>query len=654
MLFGPIFAADVVTSARRTRYYWLRVIYAILVLMVMALCYVPGWTAGESTIQSTANLAAAFFSSFAYLQITAVVLMGPAFTAGAIAVERERRTIEYLFATDLSNVEIVYGKFAAALLRIFVLLLVSIPILAIARLLGGIAYDRMLAVFAVTASTAVAVVALSLTISVWCPRAREAVIRTYMCLFGLIVLPLIVVVLLQALFAIAGRSGLGWMEYPLWPLYYVMQILSAANPYWAITGIISQDLRGVTTNSGSWTFVGILVGEHAVLVALCAVLAPWAVRRVHLKAVSKAAKREDSIFTKTLEDGVTPAPTARRRLFRRSRRRVSENSPMLWKELVAERAQSRLGWIGRIVVAIALLLILGTTLFTFGAFVWSGLTNSGGMSGAAEAFQGFAAVIATLVTCGALLMVAARGATSITSERERDTWNALLATPLEPSEIVLAKFWGALYAGRWVVPLLGFLWLLCGIAAPRFLVGLPFIVGTIAILACFFTALGVIFSLHCSNSTRSLGATLAVCIVLGGGYYLCCGCMLAPLAVSGGNFNGVDEFIAFLMFSPWPPFLTFAPYYLGTVLEENSGGGEVAELVLAYVVGNVGYFAGAITLLSATIAGFNRAVGRRDAGDSNPQQFVFASTLTAPLITPGTDVPGSEVVRGAPDVSPGS
>jgi len=470
MLFGPIFAADVISSGRRSRYYLIRIGYALLVAMVLALCYAPAWSSAPATIRSTAALAAAFFSGFAALQISAVLVLGPAFTAGTIATERERRTIEYLFATDLSNVEIVYGKFAAALLRMAVLLLVSLPILALARLLGGIAADRMLCVFAVTASTAVTVTALAIAVSVWTPKARDAVIRTYLLLFGLLVLPLLVRSLVRVLAGLSSMALSAW-GYPLELADRALGLIGAGNPYPALVAILAQDFRMIPNAASPWTLVGELALAQGVVALTCLILAPWGVRRVHLRAAGGAKARlpRGGVVSDT---SVGSVPAAARSP---AGPEVWQNAPMIWKELFTERAQSRLGLVGKIVATLAALVILGSTIVAF-VIYWNA-TNTD----ADVAFQAFCAVMATLVICGSLLLLAARGATSITSEKEKDTWTALLGTPLEASEIVLAKFWGTLYAGRWMLVLLAFLWLLGSIVYPLLLLSLPALLVSLAV-----------------------------------------------------------------------------------------------------------------------------------------------------------------------------
>ncbi len=44
-----------------------------------------------------------------------------------------------------------------------------------------------------------------------------------------------------------------------------------------------------------------------------------------------------------------------------------------------------------------------------------------------------------------------RAAVTISSERERGTWDALLTSPLEGTEIVRGKLWGSLYALKWLI-----------------------------------------------------------------------------------------------------------------------------------------------------------------------------------------------------------
>ena len=118
MFFGPIVSLEMVTSARRARYFLLRIFYAGLLLMLLWVNYAEASTlarnnsAAGMSIDAVAQLSYQFFVTFAFAQLGAVLVLTPAMMAGAIAQERERRTIEYLFASTLTGSEIIFSSFS--------------------------------------------------------------------------------------------------------------------------------------------------------------------------------------------------------------------------------------------------------------------------------------------------------------------------------------------------------------------------------------------------------------------------------------------------------------------------------------------------------------------------------------------------------------
>src|SRR5205085_11336321 len=79
--------------------------------------------------QQMSQVAWSFFLAFLAVQIAGVLFVTPAYTAGAIAQEKERRTLEFLLVTDLSNREIVLGILAARLANLFLIILTGLPVL---------------------------------------------------------------------------------------------------------------------------------------------------------------------------------------------------------------------------------------------------------------------------------------------------------------------------------------------------------------------------------------------------------------------------------------------------------------------------------------------------------------------------------------------
>lgn len=569
MLPGPIFNVELLTSARRTRYFFIRAIYATILLIALGLIYQSftyNFSRETVDIHTLARLGAAYFMTLSWLQLLAVVAMGPAMVAGTIATERERRTIEYLFASSLSNAEIVLGKLAARILHIVYLVLAGVPIMALMMLLGGIAPEGVLVLTIITLCTVLTIATLSIAISVWSARAREAVTRTYLLLFALLVLPPVFEAIIR--FSSVYRV-FTWTNH---------QFL-AANPFYILTGVIVG--ASGTARGAAFGELFDFVRNQLILSFLLAALATWGVRRTHLRESTKAAKR-------------------RWRLSHWFRPAVG-NRPMLWKEVFAEPAAAKLGWVGRIAAS---LIVIGVMIPTVYAFLYSIGPHASGRSH--EEYLWYTAWMGTIIACGGLLLVAARAASSITSERERDCWMSLISTPLEPGEIVWAKIIGSVWSLRGVVALLLFLWGSAVLLSPQFLIAVPFLLGTFVLLAFYAAALGVNFSLRCRNSLRAMAATLVTALFIGGLYLFCC----MPVMIAAMP-RRADQG-AFLVFTPCVPFLLAFPTIACAAGEHLFSGprNEGATMMFAYLVGTVAYAIAGIALTSASIGNFERLAGR--------------------------------------------
>jgi ABC-type transport system involved in multi-copper enzyme maturation permease subunit len=110
----------------------------------------------------------------------AIGLAAPAYTAGAVCLDRARGTLLHLLATDLSDAEIVLGKLAARLIPVLGLLLASVPVLFAAILLGGIDPGAALGAVLVSLGTAVLGCTLALALSVWGRKPHEVLMATYL------------------------------------------------------------------------------------------------------------------------------------------------------------------------------------------------------------------------------------------------------------------------------------------------------------------------------------------------------------------------------------------------------------------------------------------------------------------------------------------
>ena len=108
-----------------------------------------------------------------------MLALTPALVAGVIADEKQRKTLHYLMASPLTGSEIVLGKLLVRMLYVAVLLGVSVPVLSLLVLLGGIDPRLVLLACGATFSTAWFLAALSIWVSTIARRLREAFFIAY-------------------------------------------------------------------------------------------------------------------------------------------------------------------------------------------------------------------------------------------------------------------------------------------------------------------------------------------------------------------------------------------------------------------------------------------------------------------------------------------
>jgi hypothetical protein len=114
-----------------------------------------------------------------------------------------------------------------------------------------------------------------------------------------------------------------------------------------------------------------------------------------------------------------------------------------------------------------------------------------------------------------LLAVAGASASSVTIEREEDTWVSLTSTPLTGWQILRAKVIGAIWNQRGFGAVMVFLWvmaLLSVVPAPKVLTS----VALVGLLTWLVAAVGVHASLRATSTSRALASTIATLCFLNG------------------------------------------------------------------------------------------------------------------------------------------
>ncbi|HET7471964.1 MAG TPA: ABC transporter permease subunit [Candidatus Limnocylindrales bacterium] len=119
------------------------------------------------------------FGALVLVETLLVVFLAPAFTSGAISLEREKQTLDMLAATPISSLAIVVGKLVSALAYVFLLIAASIPLTAIVFVFGGVGPDDVVRAYAVLVVSAIGLGSLGLFISALMQRTQGATVVTF-------------------------------------------------------------------------------------------------------------------------------------------------------------------------------------------------------------------------------------------------------------------------------------------------------------------------------------------------------------------------------------------------------------------------------------------------------------------------------------------
>jgi ABC-type transport system involved in multi-copper enzyme maturation permease subunit len=518
-LFGPMLFYDLVRVARQRRYFLLRGLYAVLLALLLCWVYLI-WNVGEQggslRAGQMARFAESFFYSFMVVQLVVVGLLTPASTAGSIADEKERRTLEFLLATDLRNREIVLSKLASRLANLALLIVTGLPVLGFIQFLGGVDPNLVLAGFAATGLTVVGLAGLSILNSVLTKRARDAIALTYLMAAAYLIVSGMSWLLLAPNLGLADFPSTENWRSPV-TLQDVVTTFNAGN----LVALIVRLMIAIELGKAIATTLPGLLRDYTLFQGLLAVFcAGWAVLRLRAVAIRQSA-----------------SVTRRRGRPRLLRRPGVGGRPMFWKEVFAERGL-RLNVPARVVLAV----LIVASFVPVGFIVWDFLSEPqrarmpGGSTYSswqqlAESMNIWVRVLGTMVACLLLLAVAARASSSVSGERDRQTLDALLTTPLDSDSILSAKWLGNILSVRWGWLWLGLIYGLGLATGGLHPVALPLLLVAWIVYAGAVSCIGLWFSVRSRTTLRATVATLLMAALGGLGHWLIWMCWF-PLLIT--------------------------------------------------------------------------------------------------------------------------
>ncbi len=485
MSIGLFLRRELIASVRGARAFADRRNAGLLMAAIVAGGFVlwdwVGWD--RASVGGNYWFALAMFGMMVAGQACLTVMFLVPEVGAAIALERERKSLDALLATRLGSAEIVLGTMAAALFRYANCLAATLPIVALMMFLGGV--DRSWTILAggTLASLAFLVAAASVAASVGARTGSRAVtLATGVLMLGF-VFPSLYVVLRPHI----------WPGAPGW-LTSIVVAMTDASPL----GLMSNLVGAIPRPGG---VVGAVSRMMAWQIGIGAAMVVWAI--VRLRPASRAVY--------DVEGRITRLRMLRAALRRAPRRPPCGDDPVLWYEVYSTRGvgpiQRFVDRLMRVVWFVAL--AVGTYWFAAPAFsellergygpsreaftppelnplvrflvstTYSNLALGPAPGQARLEFNIMIRQLTSLFALGYVMGIFGAAIEGVKGERKRDTWLGLIATPLTGWEILRGKMLGAIARTRQAVFLMVGLWtigLLAGAVHPLgFLAELAFL-----------------------------------------------------------------------------------------------------------------------------------------------------------------------------------
>jgi ABC-type Na+ efflux pump permease subunit len=499
----PIFCRELLTATRKSRLWGNRSFFAAVLLTAVLATFGARyyWDSQDPSHHLMARVARQVFLWFLVAHACAIFGVFSAKAVTSIAEEKDRRTLEFLLSSRLTSAEIVLGKLVSCLTFLFAELAVGLPIMLLLYPLGAIDPRLILLGYAGMTTTGLCMFALAIWISTGATDARVA----------------------------AGRSVLWWMGWLFGPsvISTIFPRIGIRLPRVALTinnwimtsspvGLLAKIGGGVRPSGGLVEAVAWMSGLQVVAGTLLVVLAIARLRSAYRHNVGGESKG----FLRQL---VRPG-------WRWRPKPPVGDDPILWREMNTSRA-SLLGKAAGAVIILGIYGTLGYVTVFFAAPALNEVWRHGYGAGATTAsppdwnimvrfflsgygvnppvdiartefniFLRFATIPLTFLLT---LVAAGMASESINSERSRETWGSLIATPLDARDILRSKMLAVLWRMRVVIVTLLALWTLGLCAGAIHPVG--FIASTVVTAAWIW--LFLVFGLHISLAAKDVGAS---------------------------------------------------------------------------------------------------------------------------------------------------
>jgi ABC-type transport system involved in multi-copper enzyme maturation permease subunit len=237
---NPVIAKELRGRMRGRQAFILVSLYLLLISAILVLIYliatIDSGTTYRWTPEFRQGLGKALFGTVILMELLMIPFIAPGLTSGAIAAEREHRTLDLLRTTLLSARSLVLGKLGAAFAFLLLLIVAAMPLESIAFMLGGVGMEELLISTLLLIVTAIYFCTLGLFFSSVMKRVLTATVSSYasivLGILGLVVVYFLVLLLESSSYSYTGAIS---NPNPFWTnlLSVITWVLLSTNPLMA-------------------------------------------------------------------------------------------------------------------------------------------------------------------------------------------------------------------------------------------------------------------------------------------------------------------------------------------------------------------------------------------------------------------------------------
>lgn len=413
---NPVLKKDILELLRLRRVAAIQILFVgVLTLIVLATWPQQGVVSLASRGQD------ALLLGLILGQMALLVLFVPGVAAVSITSERERGTLEMLYASRLSPSQLIFGKLFCAVGYPLLLLISGLPFVALLNYRGDVDLNALLRVYGVLITSAVLLAVLALAISALCQQSATALVVSYgaaLALCGGVLVPAAIMLASQG-----GRSAA------------ILHSARSISPVAAVLSLLRPQLAEFGGRPGG---TDPTTGE--VLVALspswqlffpCAAVVIVICMLVLIQVLHKAPTSAEGFGTRSGDDEGARS-LARRILFlidpKKQRKPIGSFNPLISKERRTNQLRSG-PWMIRT--------FYGTLFVSMGLAL---MAMYGGQTEHGDLLRYVAAILVTFQVGMIVLISPALTSPAISSELEAATFEMLRLTPLCAGQMFWGKF----------------------------------------------------------------------------------------------------------------------------------------------------------------------------------------------------------------------